>query len=80
MVKKSKKKKKVPSIQLIKTPKNKKINKSPYRSFVLCKEEEDFITFRVTKQTIYWSIFLIYMLLISLWVLNAQLSTMILLV
>jgi hypothetical protein len=45
------------------------------KSFVIGKESSPFMSFRVTNQTIYWAILFIYILLLSLWVLNIQMDT-----
>ena len=46
------------------------------QSFQMSKERSPFITFRVTNQTIYWSTLAIYILVLSIWVLNIQLDTL----
>ena len=55
-------------------------NKQPkYRSFRLTKEKSNFVTFRVTKQTLYWIILLVYIFFLDVWVANAQMSAMVML-
>jgi hypothetical protein len=56
----------------------KKVSKksAELKSFEIGKESKPFMTFRVTDQTIYWSILFIYILVLSIWVLNIQLDTM----
>lgn len=44
------------------------------KSFAVVKKDLPFFTLRVTKQTVYWSILLIFVLLMQLWILNAQLD------
>jgi len=41
-------------------------------SFKLAKEPTPFVSFRVTEQTIYWSILLILILVLALWILQLQ--------
>jgi len=47
-----------------------------FESFHLGKEKTPFMTFRITDQTIYWSILLIYIMLLVLWISNIQLETL----
>ena len=57
-----------------------KKQKSPvYKSFKLTKESGKFVTFRLTKQTVYWAILLGYILFLDIWISNAQMSAMVLL-
>lgn len=52
------------------------IGPSPkYESFRLNKDI-NFMSFRVTKQTIYWSILIIFILIMQLWILNTQLDVL----
>lgn len=44
------------------------------KSFKLSKEPEPFVSFKVTDQTIYWSILLILILILALWVLQIQIN------
>lgn len=46
------------------------------KSFKIGKDSSDFMSFRITDQTIYWSILFIYILALSLWVLNIQIDTL----
>ena len=50
---------------------NKKVQ---MKSFKIAREPYPFMTFRITNQTIYWAVLLILILLLSLWVLNIQIS------
>lgn len=53
----------------------KKVKKvAPLKSFRLSKEPTPFVSFRVTDQTIYWSILLILILILALWVLQLQIN------
>jgi hypothetical protein len=53
----------------------KKIKKvAPLKSFRLSKEPTPFVSFRVTDQTVYWSILLILILILALWVLQIQIN------
>lgn len=52
------------------------IGPSPkYKSFRLSKDIQ-FFNLRITKQTIYWSILLITILIAQLWILNTQLDVL----
>jgi hypothetical protein len=44
------------------------------RSFKLSKETTPFVSFRITDQTVYWSILLILILVLALWVLQLQIN------
>lgn len=44
------------------------------KSFRLCKDPEPFAAFRITKQTIYWSILLIFIIISQLLILKVQLD------
>ncbi len=46
------------------------------QSFQIYKEQSPFVTFRITNQTIYWSALAIYILILSIWVLNIQMDTL----
>lgn len=56
--------------------KKKKTSKKepPMKSFKLSRETLPFLTFRVTKQTIYWSALLFVILILELWILSIQLN------
>lgn len=69
--------KKKPTLRKSTTPKKgKKQLDQNYQTFKLCKESENFVTFRFTKQTLYWIVLLVYILLLSVWISNAQMSAM----
>lgn len=52
------------------------IGPSPhYKSFKVNKDIQ-FMNMRVTKQTIYWSILLIFILIMQLWILNTQMDVL----
>lgn len=55
-------------------------DKPAYKSFKLTKETGNFVTFKFTKQTLYWMILLIYILFLDVWIANAQMNAMVLLV
>lgn len=60
-----------------KTTKRKIFHKSAnsdLRSFKVTREKTPFMTYRITNQTVYWSILLILILLLSVWVVNIQIS------
>lgn len=46
------------------------------RSFQLIKEKTPFMTYQVTPQTVYWAILFVYIMILSLWILNIQLDTL----
>jgi hypothetical protein len=52
----------------------KKSSKGQGESFKLIKEKYPFMSFRITDQTVYWSILLIMILVLYLWVLNIQVN------
>lgn len=45
-----------------------------FKSFRLSKDSNKFITFKLTKQTLYWTILLIYILFMDVWIANAQIN------
>jgi len=51
-----------------------KLKKTKMKSFELSPDHKPFMSFRVTDQTIYWSILLILVLLLGVWVLNIQIN------
>jgi hypothetical protein len=44
------------------------------RSFRLYKNQTDFVSFKITRQTIYWSILLAVIVFTQLWILNIQME------
>ncbi|HJM04111.1 MAG TPA: hypothetical protein QF549_00545 [Candidatus Saccharimonadaceae bacterium] len=44
------------------------------RSFRLYKNQTDFVSFRITRQTVYWSILLAVIVFTQLWILNIQME------
>lgn len=60
------------------TPSTKKSTRSkkpaPMRSFKLSPDTPGFTTFRVTRQTVYWTILLIFIIIMQLWILKIQLD------
>ncbi|HUC96396.1 MAG TPA: hypothetical protein VMR16_01895 [Candidatus Saccharimonadales bacterium] len=52
----------------------KKAKVTDLRSFKLSKESTPFVSFKITNQTIYWSILLILILILALWVLQIQIN------
>ena len=46
------------------------------RSFQVSNERSPFVTFKITNQTIYWSVLAVYILVLSIWVLKIQLDTL----
>ena len=57
------------------TPKKVKKNKKvKLESFKVSNEPKPFNTFRVTDQTIYWSILSIIILILALWILQIQID------
>ncbi|MDK2899098.1 MAG: hypothetical protein PWQ10_285 [Patescibacteria group bacterium] len=64
-----------------KSPAKKKVSvnckKEPeFKSFKLSKEQAPFMSFRITKQTVYWTILLIYIMVLVLWITRIQLETL----
>lgn len=58
-----------------KTSANKKTSaKEPVRSFRLSRETENFISMRITRQTVYWTILAGVLLVVGLLILQSQLS------
>lgn len=45
-----------------------------YQSFRVYKDTVPFIQFNITEQTVFWSILLIFIMIIVLWVLSIQLD------
>lgn len=43
-------------------------------SFKLVPEVKPFMSFRITRQTVYWSALLIFILITQIWILNIQLD------
>lgn len=52
-----------------------KAKTSAVKSFAITSEKKPFVSFKVTDQTIYWSVLLAYILLLSLWILKIQIDT-----
>lgn len=50
-----------------------------FRSFKLSKDSDKFVTFKLTKQTLYWTILLVYILFLDVWIANSQMSAIMLL-
>jgi len=48
--------------------------KPRFKSFKVHKNVKPFVQFRVTEQTVYWSVLLIFILFLALWVLSIQLN------
>jgi hypothetical protein len=44
------------------------------RSFKIYRDVPSFTTFRVTRQTVYWTILLLFIILMQLWILQVQLE------
>ena len=47
------------------------------KSFKMSQESMPFLSLLITEQTIYWSILLAYVLLLSLWIVRIQLDTLV---
>lgn len=47
---------------------------SDFKSFHISKSSDKFITFKVTKQTFYWLILLIYILILNVLIVNSQIK------
>lgn len=46
------------------------------KHFDIVAEQTPFMTFKITRQTILWSALLVYVLLLSIWILNLQMQTL----
>jgi len=46
----------------------------PMKSFKLSRETLPFLTFRITRQTVYWTVLLFIILTLELWILSMQLD------
>lgn len=46
----------------------------PMRSFKVYRDTPSFTTFRVTRQTVYWTILLVFIIVMQLWILQVQLE------
>jgi len=58
-----------------KTTKRKKQPKQvKYVSFKPCRDTRPFVQFKITDQTVYWSVMLILILLLGLWVVDSQIK------
>ena len=49
-----------------------KAKQQQFESFRLCHESNKFVTFKITKQTLYWITLLAYIMLIDILVINPQ--------
>ena len=47
------------------------------KSFKMSRESMPFMSLLITEQTVYWSILLAYVLLLSLWIVRIQLDTLV---
>ena len=46
------------------------------KSFKIVQDRTPFLTYQITQQTVYWTVLFIYILILSLWILNIQLDTL----
>ena len=46
----------------------------PMQSFRVYKNKESFTTFKITRQTVYWTILLAFIIITQLWILKIQLD------
>jgi hypothetical protein len=44
------------------------------KSFKIYRDNPAFTTFRVTRQTVYWTILLVFIIIMQLWILKVQLD------
>ena len=49
--------------------------KSVMKSFRISKNQEPFVSFKITQQTVYWAVLLSLVLILFLWILNVQIDT-----
>ena len=47
---------------------------APMQSFRVYKPDRDFVTFKITRQTVYWAILLIFVIVTQLWLLKLQID------
>jgi len=47
---------------------------APMKSFKIYRSNESFTTFRISRQTIYWLILLLFIVITQLWILKLQLD------
>ena len=52
----------------------KRVKKAQFKSFKISPETFPFITFKITEQTFYWSILLMWILALALWSLSIQIN------
>lgn len=45
-----------------------------FKSFKVVRENAPFMSFKITEQTVYWSILLVLILILALWILNIQIN------
>ncbi len=51
------------------------VSKTPQmRSFRISKEDSAFTTFKITRQTIYWTILICFIIFVQLWILKLQIE------
>jgi len=53
---------------------SKKVTQANMASFHLVKDTPPFLSLRITKQTVYWSVLLVFILITQIWILNVQLD------
>lgn len=73
-----------PAKKVVKKVTKKVASKAPVRkstskvanvqSFKIAQETMPFLTFKITQQTFYWTVLLIFVLIVQVWVLNLQLN------
>jgi len=51
-----------------------KVHQKKIKSFKISKETKPFVSYKITDQTIYWSILLILILVVCLWILQIQIN------
>ena len=47
---------------------------APMKSFRVYKDDQSFTTFKVTRQTVYWTILLVFIVITQLWLLKIQMD------
>jgi len=52
----------------------KRVKRIAFQSFKLSPETSPFVSFRITDQTVYWSILLVMILVLTLWILQIQIN------
>jgi len=69
-------KKVVKPVKAVKVAPRKSKISAAAKSFQIAKDRTPFMTYQITQQTIFWAILFVYIMILSLWILNIQLDTL----